>query len=129
MGNFKIREFRNAMGLYQNDMAEIIGISQSNLSRYEMNGVDLTNEAIDKLRKRFGKENVDAFLTDSPQQIRDMEIPASRKDHMTMLDLVTIVKKQNETINKQIETQNDFTRQLTSMNERLLNLLEKFQFE
>ena len=129
MGNFKIREFRNAMKLYQGDMAEVLGITQSNLSRYETNGVDLSDEAIDKLREKYGRDIVDAYLTDSPQQLREREIPMERKDDMTMLDLVTIVKKQNDTINKQIETQNEFTRQLTSMNERLLNLLEKFQFD
>ena len=129
MGNFKIREFRKAKGVFQEEMAAVIGLTQSNLSRYENNAIDLTNEMIDKLREKYGREEVDAYLTDTAEQIRDKDIPSDRKDEMTTLDLITIVKKQNETICQQIEAQNTFARQLSNMNERLLNLLEKIQFD
>ena len=129
MGNFKIREFRKAKGIFQEEMAGVIGLTQSNLSRYENNGIDLTDEMISKLREKYGREDVDAYLTDSAEQIRDKDIPIDRKDELTMLDLITIVKKQNETISQQIEAQNAFARQLSSMNDRLLSLLEKIQFD
>lgn len=129
MSNFKIREFRKAKGLYQDQMAEILGLTQSNLSRYETNGIDLTDEQIGKLRDRFGKDDVEAYMTDSAEQVREKSLPNSMKDDLTVLDLVSIVKKQNDTICQQVELQNQFTRQLTSMNEKLLNLLEKVSFD
>ena len=129
MANFKIREFRKAKGLYQDEFAQIVGLTQSNLSRYENNDIDLTYEMIEKLRQKFGSEEVDSFITDSAVQIREKEIPMERKDDLTILDLVTIVKKQNDTICKQIDIQNERTRQLTNMNGRLLDLLEKIQFD
>ena len=129
MSNFKIREFRKAKGLYQDQMAEILGLTQSNLSRYETNGIDLTDEQLGKLRERFGKDDVEAYMTDSAEQVRDKSLPNSMKDELTVLDLVSIVKKQNDTICQQVELQNQFTRQLTSMNEKLLNLLEKVSFD
>ena len=128
MGNFKIREFRKAKGIYQEDFAAIVGLTQSNLSRYETNGVDLTDEMIAKLRAKYGDE-IDGYFTDSSEQVRDKSVPEQQTNNLTVLDMVTVIKKQNDTICKQIETQNEFTRQLTSMNERLLNLLEKVSFE
>ena len=129
MGNFKIKEFRKAKGLYQDEMAAIIGIAQSNLSRYETNGVELTESMLDKLREKFGREAVDAFMTDTPTQLRNNELEIDKRDELTILDLVTIIKKQNDTICQQVEAQNEFAKQLTSMNSRLLDLLEKIQFD
>ncbi len=128
MGNFKIREFRKAKGIFQEEFAQTIGLTQSNLSRYETNGIDLTDSMLDKLRQRYGKEDVDAYMTDSAEQIRDKELPSSTIDGITMLDMVTIIKKQNDTICQQIEQQKEFTKQLTQMNQRLLDLLEKINF-
>lgn len=128
MGNFKIREFRKAKGLFQDKMAELLGLTQSNLSRYETNGIDLSDEQLDKLRSVYGKEDVDGFLTDSAEQVREKAIPEIQSDNLTVLDLVTIIKKQNETICMQVDVQNQFSKQLTSMNERLLTLLEKVSF-
>lgn len=128
MGNFKIREFRKAKGIYQEQLAKILGLTQSNLSRYETNAVDLSESMLEALRKEFGDEEVNAYLTDSATQVREKDVPIDRKDDLAMLDMVTIIKKQNETICQQVETQNEFARQLAQMNTRLLDLLEKIQF-
>lgn len=128
MGNFKIREFRKAKGLYQDQMAQIVGLTQSNLSRYETNDLGLTDAQLDKLRAVYGKEEVDAYMTDGTPQPKDNCIPECLTDGLAISELVNVVKKQNDTICQQIELQNQFTRQLTSMHERLLNLLEKVSF-
>ena len=59
MGNFKIREFRKAMNLYQDELAEILGLTQSNLSRYETNGVATAAYAVSNVPTFFliNKEN------------------------------------------------------------------------
>lgn len=129
MGNFKIKEFRKAKGLFQEDLASVIGLTQSNLSRYENNAIDLSDAQFEKLYEKYGKEAVDAYKTDSTEQVRNNEVPMSESDKLSMIDLVTIIKKQNDTICQQVEAQNDFTRQLTEMNKRLLDLLEKIHFE
>ena len=129
MGNFKIREFRKAIGIKQDELAVVVGLTQSNLSRYENNDMDFTGPMLDAMRKEYGEEIVNAYITDSSEQIRNKEVPIDRKDELAVLDLVTIVKKQNETICQQVETQNEFARQLTMMNGRLLDLLEKIQFD
>ena len=129
MGNFKIREFRKAKGIYQSEMADVLGLTQPNLSRYENNAIDLNDAQLGALREKYGEEEVNAYLTDSATQVREKEVPSSRADELAMLDLVTIVKKQNDTICQQVEAQKQFTDQLTQMNARLLDLLEKIQFE
>lgn len=128
MGNFKIREFRKFMGIYQSELAEVLGLTQPNLSRYENNALDLSDSMLNKLREKYGKEEVNAYLTDSMEQVREKEIPADQADNIAIVDMVTIIKKQNETICQQVETQNEFARQLSQMNARLLDLLEKIQF-
>lgn len=129
MGNFKIREFRKAKGIYQDEFAAVIGLTQSNLSRYENNGIELNEKMLEKLRAKYGEEEINAFMTDSPSQVRDKEIPQSKADELAILDMVSIIKKQNDTICQQVEVQNEFAKQLTSMNSRLLDLLEKIQFD
>ncbi len=129
MGNFKIREFRKANGLLQDEMASLIGLTQSNLSRYENFGVDLSDKQLGMLCEKFGEEAVKPYLTDSSEQVRDKSIPERQAENMTVLDMITVIKKQNDTICQQVELQNQFTRQLTNMNERLLNLLEKINFD
>ena len=129
MGNFKIKEFRDAKRIKQADFAPMIGLTQSNLSRYENNGVDLSDEQLDMLRERFGAEEINSYITDSSEQIRDKSIPEYKIDSMTLLDMITIIKKQNETICQQVEVQNQSIRQITNMNERLLNLLEKISLD
>lgn len=128
MGNFKIREFRKAKGIYQEDFAAIVGLTQSNLSRYETNGLDLTEEMIAKLRAKFGEE-IDSYFTDSYEQVRDKSIPEQQAGNLTMLDMLSIIKKQNETICQQVEIQNQFARQIANMNERMLALVEKIALE
>lgn len=129
MGNFKTREFRKAKGIYQSEMAEILGLTQPNLSRYENNAIDLTDEMLDRLREKYSKEDVDAYLTDSMEQVRDKEVPLSRADELAFIDMVTIIKRQNETICQQVEAQKELTNQLAQINARLLDILEKMQFD
>ena len=116
------------MGIYQSELAEVLGLTQPNLSRYENNALDLSDSMLNKLREKYGKEEVNAYLTDSMEQVREKEIPADQADNIAIVDMVTIIKKQNETICQQVETQNEFARQLSQMNARLLDLLEKIQF-
>ena len=125
MANFNVRAFRKAKGLFQEELAKVIGVAQSNLSRIENNGVDLTDAQIEALYEAYGKENVDPFKTDSSEMVSNKEIQPCKSDELAYQDLISIIKKQNEVISQQVDTQNKNINQLNNINERLLDLLEK----
>lgn len=61
---FRYKEFRKAHGLFQSQLADIIGMAQSNVSRYENEGIDPTPEQYKKLYDKYGKEDVDSYRFD-----------------------------------------------------------------
>ena len=126
MGNFRIKDFRKAKGLLQSEMAQVIGLTQSNFSRYENNNIDLTDCMLDKLREKYGEEEVNTYLTSG---MPDVEPREGHIEDMRVSDLVDIVKTQNETIRHQLDVQNEFSQRLANMASRLLDLLEKIKFE
>ena len=101
---FKYKEFRRAHGLFQSKLAEIMGISQSNISRYETEGIDPTPAQFQKLYD--AENNVNCGSGNQNNGIQ------------SNADLVEIIKRQTEMIAKHIEKQDD-------INVRLMNLLEK----
>ena len=126
MGNFRIKEFRRALGINQWEMAQVIGLTQSNLSRYETNDIDLTEEQVASLRKAYGKETVDKYVNEEPQKLVLNYEPNNDHSEQTLL---SVIKRQNDTIAMQSEQMSQFTQQLSKINERLLSLLEKIQFD
>ena len=129
MGNFKIREFRKAMGLYQDELATILGLTQSNLSRYETNGVSLSEDSLNKLRERFGRDTVDTYLNEVPTMAQEESDFSRIPEDVTTSELIRIITRQNDTICRQIDRQDELNQQLMAINNRLISLLEKFQFE
>lgn len=58
-----LKNFRQAHNLYQSEIAEILGINQSNVSRAELKGyLELTYPQEKALIEKFGKEDVESFL-------------------------------------------------------------------
>ena len=116
---FKLKEFRNAHGLFQSKMAEILGTTQSSLSRMETEGLDLNIAQYEKLYDKFGKEAVDAFIIDKEQNtiITRTQVPSDNNE-----DLLEIIKRQNEIICEQ-------SSQIKDMNERLFNIIEKIAIQ
>lgn len=120
---FKYKEFRRAHGLFQSKLAEIMGISQSNISRYESEGIDPTPIQFQKLYDKFGEEEVKAFEVE-PSQIVNAENNINNGSGnqnngiQNDADLLEIIKKQTDMIVKHIEKQDD-------INARLMSLLEK----
>lgn len=117
---FKLKEFRLAHSMYQAQMAEILGQTQSGISRMETEKIELTIAQYQKLYDKFGKEEVDAYRIEPDSSL----IPSSRKDSdirttaQQISDMLEIIRKQNETISSHIVKQDEF-------NARLLNLLER----
>ena len=105
---FKYKEFRRAHGLFQSKLAEIMGISQSNISRYETEGIDPTPAQFQKLYDEYGEENVKAFEVEPSQLVNAENNVNSGSGNQnngiqSNADLVEIIKTQTEMIAKHIE--------------------------
>lgn len=120
---FKYKEFRKAHGLFQSQLAEIMGISQSNISRCETEGIDPTPGQYQKLYDRYGEEIVKAFVVDPSQFVNAENNVNNGSGYQNNgiqndADLVEIIKKQTDMMAKHIEKQDE-------INARLMDLLEK----
>lgn len=120
---FKYKEFRKTHGLFQSKLAEIMGISQSNISRYESEGIDPTPAQFQKLYDEYGEEEVKAFeIEPSPFVNAENNVNNGSGNQNNGIqndaDLIEIIKKQTEAITKHVERQDE-------INSRLMDLLEK----
>ncbi len=62
-----LKDFRQSQGLYQSDMAAILGLNQSNVSRAELKGwFELSYPQLQTLYEKFGKETVEKFMSEDP---------------------------------------------------------------
>lgn len=58
-----LKDFRQSVNLFQSDMAELLGLNQSNVSRAELRGFfEPTYPQLQTLYKKYGKETVDKFI-------------------------------------------------------------------
>lgn len=120
-----LKEFRQMHGLFQSDLAEILNVNQSNISRAEIKGFfDLTALQRDALYTKFGKEDVDSYVINSDNTINASsntnEGNGIQNNGYMGADAVSlsIIKKQSEALTSLAEKQ-------VAQTERLLNLLEK----
>ena len=113
---FKLREFRLAHSLKQSEIAEILGIAQSGISRMESERIELPIVLYKKLYEKFGENDVNAFRIiedESSKSSTDLRLRESDNK-----DLIDIIQKQNDIICEHIKRQDD-------LNKRLIELLEK----
>lgn len=120
---FKYKEFRRAHSLFQSQLAEIMGLSQSNISRYETEGIEPTPAQYEKLYDKYGKEDVDTFVIDDTMRVvaeNNINSGSGSQNNgiQTNGDLIEIIKRQTETMASHMEKQDAF-------NARLMDLLEK----
>lgn len=65
MAKFRLKDFRQAHGLFQSDMSELLQTNQSSVSRMELKpSVKLTFPQMQRLKERYGEEEVEAFMED-----------------------------------------------------------------
>lgn len=113
---FKLREFRIAHSLKQSEVAEILGVAQSGISRMESEKIELPIVLYNKLYERFGKEDVDAFkIVDEDSNEQQTDLRLRETDNR---ELLAVIKKQNDIICEHIRRQDD-------LNKRLIDLLER----
>lgn len=115
---FKLKEFRQAHSLFQAKMAEILGLTQSGISRMESDKIELTKAQYEKLYSIYGKEDVDSFRVDVGPVIADVHPKEQKRVTSSTEELLEIIKKQNEIICNHMKAQDEY-------NKRLLDLMEK----
>ena len=108
--------------MFQSHLAEIMGMNQSNVSRYETEGIPPTPEQYKRLCEKFGKEEVDAFMVeDSTSVISTNNVNGSGVQNngiQSDKDLLEIVKKLTETLTEHVKKQD-------AMSEQMMALLQK----
>ena len=123
--DLNLKDFRQAHHLFQSEMAEILGINQSNVSRAELKGyITLNYSQKQTLYEKYGKEDVDSFEV----KREDVTVEVSGNvnnggnqnngyfspDEAAMI----IIQQQSETIRKLAEKQAEQT-------DRLMELIDK----
>lgn len=119
---FKYKEFRRAHSLFQSQLAEIIGMNQSNVSRYETEGIDPTPEQYRKLCEKFGKEDVDAFVVDESKVVATNNANGSGLQNNGVLvdgGLIEIVKSMTETLAEHVKKQDAMAEQMMALLQKL----------
>lgn len=120
---FKYKEFRRAHSLFQSQLAEIIGMTQSNISRYETEGIEPTNEQYERLYEKFGRENVDAFIIkDGPHIAATSNVNGSGVQNngiQSDKELVGILKNLTETLSEHVKKQDTMAEQMMALLQKL----------
>lgn len=123
MGNFNFKGFRSAKSLKQQELADTLEMTQSNLSRFESKELDLSDKQFSMLYAAYGKDVVDEYRHEHTDSA-----PYAFDGDTSIAELVAVINRQNEVICQQIEIQNRQNELITTQNSRLLDLLEKIHF-
>lgn len=122
---FNLKDFRQSHSLFQSDMAELLNINQSNISRAEIRGyLELSYPQLNALYNKYGREDVDSFMLPDPVSIgasnNTNEGDGNQDNRVYAYDLASLdlIKKQSEALMRLAEKQNEQT-------DRLITLLEK----
>lgn len=119
----RIKEFRKAHHLYQSELAEIIGVTQSVVSRMETKLVVALEEGQENaLVEKFGREDVDRFVvTDMPSIIQENRNHGGHQNngvYVSDKESMNVILQQSSVIADALRKQSEQT-------DRLLSLLEK----
>lgn len=114
---FKLREFRKSHSLFQSQLAEILDVAQSGISRMENEQIDLSPSQYKKLCETYGKDDVDSFV------LSEEDIPRGSFDDIDPSEMMNIIKKQNDIICEYARNQQIYTEKIMNMVERLVYCL------
>lgn len=97
-------------------------MTQSNLSRYETDGIEPTRDQYQRLYDKFGKEDVDAFIVeDGTKVMATNNVNGSGVQNngiQSDKDLLEIIKKLTDTVTEHVKKQD-------AMSEQMMALLQK----
>lgn len=118
--NIRLKDFRDANKLQQGDLVEVLGISQSAISRMEALGRDLSQTQFEKLCAKYGEEEVMRFAS----------VPASAvvnplKHEYTLPEAFTML---SETCKAQARTMEAQAEIINRMREKIDELTEELSY-
>ena len=63
-----LKSLRQSHNLFQSELAQLLGVNQSNVSRAELKGFfELSYPQLQLLIEKYGKEDVESFMIEEPQ--------------------------------------------------------------
>ena len=114
-------------GLFQSDMAELLGLTQSTVSRAEFKegGIDLTYPQRLKLFEKFGEEDVSSYFIEDEKKIK---INAKGNVNNEGFQNNGVVQNDDlilNIVNEQTATIAELTKKMMEQGDRMLAILEK----
>ena len=122
-----LKDFRQSHGLFQSEMAAILGMNQSNISRAELKGfLDISYPQQKILNEKYGKEDVEKFIIrdDGPISVsasnnkNEGDVTQNNRFFASDIKSLEIIKQQSEALAELAAKQSQQT-------DRILDLLEK----
>lgn len=120
MKNFDSKRFRYDFELTQADLAEIIGLTQSNVSRLEVNGLSLSKSQVDKLNEKFSETVVNKYMTEVAPERQELKQSTNGNS-----DLISVINSQNLIIERLSDSLLEISRRNLELYEKLMYLIEK----
>lgn len=125
---FRLKDFRQAHGLYQSDMAELLGLTQSTVSRAELKeeGIELSYPQRLTLFEKYGEEDVTAFfLEDEKEKKKNAAVKAAEKEMQKNGGVILDGSLLLGIINEQSATITNLSRKMAEQTDRILEIIEK----
>ena len=121
-----LKDFRQAHKLFQSDMAEILDMNQSGISRAELRGyINLTYPQLKTLYAKFGKEDVDSFSYDEKVNMcasnnsNDGDVVQTNEYIGTDDATLQIIRQQAQALTRLTEKQMEQTEKLMALIEKI----------
>lgn len=126
---FRLKEFRNANGLNQIEMAAILGCTQGNISRIENQMADLEEKQYAILYEKYTRATIDSFIGNTDERVINIHKNTIEGDgnngnalggtlysgfSKDALDIINRLQNQIESLSEQNKTLTELVAKLTS---------------
>lgn len=126
---FRLKEFRNANGLNQIEMASILGCTQGNISRIENQMADLEEKQYAILYEKYTRATIDSFIGNTDERVINIHKNTIEGDgnngnalggtlysgfSKDALDIINRLQNQIESLTEQNKTLTELVAKLTS---------------
>lgn len=127
---FNYLKLRKDFEIYQRDLAEMLGFSQPNLSRLENENIEPSKSTLKKLNEHFGEETIKKYYFDETPVVNavgNVNGDGVQNNGIQSVDteLLSIIKRQNETISKQISLWVEISSKLSGIYDEINKLKSK----
>ena len=114
---FNYKKLRRDLGLLQKDISETMSLSQPGFSKYENENTEPSMMQYNALCEKYGKDKIDSYFFEDETN--------KDKEYQADAELIQLIIKQNATISKQLELFHSLSLQLSEINTKLNQLLNR----